>query len=291
MAGNHMSVQAPAIDAPVPQLMFRRRVRPLAMVRELWGSRDLIAVLTERDLRVRYKQTKMGFAWAFATPVLMMIVFTVFFGKAVDIDTHGAPTALFFYVGLLPWTFFASSVSTGSVSIITNLSLINKVYCPREVFPLAAIATAAVDTLIATSILALLFIGYGEMPAATTVWVPLLLLVQVAFTVGITLILSAMVVYLRDLRNILPMVVQFAMFATPVAYSFDDNEKFSATFRTVASIVNPLVPVIDGYRRTVLDGEPPRLGLLAISAGVTVVSLIGGYLLFKRLETGFADVA
>jgi len=286
-----MSVQAPALDAPVPQLMFRRRVRPFAMVRELWGSRDLITVLTERDLRVRYKQTKMGFAWAFATPVLMMIVFTVFFGKAVDIDTNGAPTALFFYVGLLPWTFFASSVSSGSVSIITNLSLINKVYCPREVFPLAAIVTAAVDTLIATSILALLFIGYGEMPRSTAVWVPLLLLIQVAFTVGITLILSSMVVYLRDLRNILPMVVQFAMFATPVAYSFDDNEKFSPTFRTVASIVNPLVPIIDGYRRTILDGEAPRLGLLAISAGVTVVSLIGGYLLFKRLETGFADVA
>jgi ABC-2 type transport system permease protein/lipopolysaccharide transport system permease protein len=286
-----MSIQAPALDAPAPQLLFKRRIRLWAMVRELWGSRDLVMVLTERDLRVRYKQTKMGFAWAFLTPLLMMVVFTVFFGKAVDIDTQGVPAALFFYTALVPWTFFASSVSSGGTSITGNLSLVNKVYCPREVFPLASIATAAVDSLIAATLLIVLFAGYGEMPHGTSVWVPVLLGVQLMFTIGVALILSSVVVYLRDLRNILPMVVQFAMFATPVAYSFDDPEKFSGTFRTVAAVVNPLVPVIDGYRRTVLLGEPPRLGLLAISAGVSALVMSGGYLLFKRLETGFADFA
>jgi len=286
-----MSITAPAIDGPAPHLLFKRHLQPVAMVRELWGSRDLIRVLTERDLRVRYKQTKMGFAWAFLTPLMMMVVFTVFFGHAVDIDTQGMPSALFFYTALVPWTFFASSVSAGGTSITGNLSLVNKVYCPREVFPLASIATAAVDALIASTMLVILFAGYRELPQSTSIWVPLLLVIQLMFTIGVSLILSSIVVYLRDLRNVLPMMIQFAMFATPVAYSFDDPEKFSGTFRTVASIVNPLVPVIDGYRRTVLQGEPPRLGLLAISAAMSTVFMMGGYLLFKRLETGFADFA
>lgn len=280
---------ARVLDGPPPQLTYKRALRPGAMLRELWRARELVAVLTERELRVRYKQTKMGFAWALALPLMMMVVFAVFFSEAVDVDTGGTPEPLFFYVGLLPWTFFASSVSIGALSITTNLSLINKVYCPREVFPLAAIGTAAVDGLVASSVLALLFLGWGTVPETTVVWVPVLLAVQLAFTVGVTLLLAGFVVYLRDLRQVLPMVVQFAMFATPVAYGLDDY--LDERWQPIASALNPLIPVIDGYRRTVLLGKAPVGGLLAIAAVASLVALIGGFMVFKRLETGFADVA
>lgn len=280
---------ARVLDGPPPQLTYKRALRPGAMLRELWRARELVAVLTERELRVRYKQTKMGFAWALALPLMMMVVFAVFFSEAVDVDTGGTPEPLFFYVGLLPWTFFASSVSIGALSITTNLSLINKVYCPREVFPLAAIGTAAVDGLVASSVLALLFLGWGTVPETTVVWVPVLLAVQLAFTVGVTLLLAGFVVYLRDLRQVLPMVVQFAMFATPVAYGLDDY--LDERWQPLASALNPLIPVIDGYRRTVLLGKAPVGGLLAIAAVASLVALIGGFMVFKRLETGFADVA
>jgi ABC-type polysaccharide/polyol phosphate export permease len=284
-----MTVQVPTLDGPAPQLTFRRSLRPLAMARELWGARELVLVLAERELRVRYKQTKMGYAWAIATPLLMMVVFTAFFSRAADIDTGDVPYALFVYVGLLPWTFFANSTSLGGTSLITNLQLINKVYCPREVFPLAAVVTAAVDGLIATSILGLLFLGYGRMPEATAVWVPLLFLVQIAFTVGVVLMLSSLVVYLRDLRHVLPMLIQAGMFATPVAWSFD--AQVDERWQTLAAVLNPLAPLFDGYRRTVLLGEAPQFDLLAIAATTSLVILVGGFLLFKRLETGFADVA
>jgi ABC-2 type transport system permease protein/lipopolysaccharide transport system permease protein len=258
------------------------------MLRELWGARELVVALTERDLRARYKQTKLGVAWSLLTPILLMIVFTLFFQRAADIDTHGVPYPLYTYVALLPWTFFSDSVAKGSQSITSNLSLVNKVYCPREVFPLSAVATAAFDTVIASGVLALLFVGFGFMPAGGIVWLPALLAIQVAFTVGACLLLSAVVVYFRDLRQVTPMALQLALFATPVAYGL---EVIPAGWRPVYSALNPLVPVIDSYRQTILYGEAAPAGLLAIAGVSAGVWLTGGFLVFKRLETGFADVA
>ena len=256
--------------------------------RELVGARELALALTERDFRARYKQTKVGVAWAVITPLLLLGAFTILANTAADFDTGGVPYPLFASVALVPWTFFSNAVSTGSVSITSNLSLINKVYCPREVFPLSSIGTAAVDAGISLVLLVLLFIGYGEGPTAEAVWVPVLLAVQVAFTVGLAFVLSALVVYLRDLRQILPLALQFALFATPVAYSFD---QIDAAWQPLASAVNPLAPVIEGYRHTVLLGTPPDWDLVGIAAVAATVWLVGGYVVFKRLETGFADVA
>ncbi|MGH9120047.1 MAG: ABC transporter permease [Acidimicrobiales bacterium] len=263
-------------------------LRPLTMVKELWHSRELVVVLTERELRARYKQTKVGFAWALITPFLLMVVFTLFFKRVADVQTDGVPYPLFSYIGLLPWTFFSGAIAKGAVSIVQNLTLLNKVYCPREVFPLASITLAGVDTGIAVSILGVLFVVYRYMPQPEAVWVPVLILVQLAFTVGVTLALSAIVVYLRDVRQVLPMFLQFGLFATPVGYGLD---VIPTAWWPVYSFLNPLAPVIDGYRRTVLLGEPPRLDLLAIAALSGTIALIAGYLLFKRMETGFADVA
>ncbi len=280
------SAQAP--PAPPRDLLFRRHLRIGTMLRELVGARELALALTERDFRARYKQTKVGVAWAVITPLLLLGAFTILANTAADFDTGGVPYPLFASVALVPWTFFSNAVSTGSVSITSNLSLINKVYCPREVFPLSSIGTAAVDAGISLVLLVLLFIGYGEGPTAEAVWVPVLLAVQVAFTVGLAFVLSALVVYLRDLRQILPLALQFALFATPVAYSFD---QIDPAWQPLASAVNPLAPVIEGYRHTVLLGTQPDWDLVGIAAVAATVWLVGGYVVFKRLETGFADVA
>jgi len=275
-------------DEPSPDLIFTRRLRPWAMLRELFRSGELVRALTERDFRARYKQTKVGFAWALLTPLLLMVAFSLFFKTAADIDTGDIPYPLFSFVALVPWTLFSNSVSTGSVSITQNLSLVNKVYCPREVFPLSSIGIAGVDAVISLLMLGLLFVIYGEAPQPESVWVLVLLPIQLAFTVGVTLLLSALVVYLRDVRQILPMALQFALFATPVAYAFDVLDE---KYQPLASAVNPLAPVIDSYRLTVLYGQSPDMQLLGIAGGVSVLWLVVGYLLFKRLETGFADVA
>ncbi|HEX8803963.1 MAG TPA: ABC transporter permease [Acidimicrobiales bacterium] len=284
-----MSTNVAALESPPPELVFRRLVRPWAMLRELWGARELVVALTERELRARYKQTKLGFVWSVLTPILLMVVFSVFFQRAANVDTRGVPYPLYTYIALLPWTLFSDSVAKGSVSITGNLSLVNKVYCPREVFPLSSIAVALFDTLIATVILGFLFLGYGFAPQGGIVWLPVLLAIQLAFTVGAATVLSAVVVYFRDLRQVTPMALQLALFATPVAYGLDDVVPES--LQPLYSAINPLVPVIDAYRKTILYGEAPTGGLLAIAAVSASVYLVGGYLAFKRMETGFADVA
>jgi ABC-type polysaccharide/polyol phosphate export permease len=273
---------------PRPDLLYKRHLRPVAMLRELFGARELILALTERDFRARYKQTKVGVAWAVLTPLLLLGAFWIFSTTAADFDTKGAPYVLFASVALVPWTFFSNAIAAGALSITQNLSLVNKVYCPREVFPLASIGTAAIDALISLVILIALFGAYGQGPHAEAAWVPLLLAVQLMFMVAVALVLSALVVYLRDVRQILPMALQFALFATPVAYSFDE---LAERWQPLASAVNPLAPIIEGYRDTVLLAQAPEWDLIGIAAVASAAWLVGGYLLFKRLETGFADVA
>jgi ABC-type polysaccharide/polyol phosphate export permease len=277
-----------AIDEPDPSLRFHRRVRFLTSVREVWGTRALIRTLAERDIRARYKQAILGFGWAMMTPLLLMLVFTVFFQRAAHVATQPAPYALYAYLGLLPWTFFSSSVSDGALSMVTNSALLNKVYCPREVFPMASVVVAALDTVLATSALAVLFLVFGYAPRATSVWVPLLLLILAAWTVGVTLIVSVITVYLRDLRHALPVLLQVGIFATPVAYGLD---KVPSSFRAIYATLNPLAPVIESLRRCVLYGKNPDWHLLGPAAAFAFAVLGLCYVAFKRLETGIADVA
>jgi ABC-2 type transport system permease protein/lipopolysaccharide transport system permease protein len=257
-------------------------------MRELWRARELLWTLAERDLRVRYKQTYLGAAWALITPVAMMIVFTLVFHRIANVDTNGAPYPLFSYLGLLAWGYFSGSVTNGGQSLLANNLLLNKVYCPREVFPLYTLVVAAVDMLVASSVLLLLFAITGYAPKATSIWVPLLFLVQLAFTAGVTLLVSSSLVYLRDLRQVVPFALQLGLFVTPVAYSMNF---IPAEFRVLYAILNPLAPVIDGYRRAVLYGQAPDWHLLTPAACSAVVVLVAGYAVFKRLETHFADVA
>jgi ABC-2 type transport system permease protein/lipopolysaccharide transport system permease protein len=274
--------------APPEEWRFKRKLRLRASMRELWRARELLTTLAERDLRVRYKQAYLGAAWALVTPVLMMIVFTLIFRRVAHVDTNGVPYPLFSYLGLLPWGFFSSSVSSGGMSLLSNNSLLNKVYCPREVFPLYNIVVAGVDMAVASTVLLILFPLMGYAPKLTSFWVPLLFLVQLAFTVGVTLIVSSSLVYLRDLRQVVPLILQLGLFATPVAYGMSF---IPAKFRLLYAVLNPLAPAIDGYRRAVLYGQAPEWHLLIPAAGSAAVVLLVGYVMFKRLETHFADVA
>jgi ABC-type polysaccharide/polyol phosphate export permease len=280
------TVEPPA--TPPSELRYRRRYRIWALGRAAWDARALIRTLAEREIRVRYKQALLGFAWAVVTPLVLMVAFTAFFRKAGRIDTGPVPYPLFSFVGLIPWTFFSTSVAQGGLSLISNVPLLNKVYCPREVFPLASVAVAGLDMCVALLPLVGLFLFTGTVPQATSIWVPLLLLIQVAFTLGITLITSAVVVYLRDLKHALPILLQLGLFATPVAYPLSIVPE---SIRSVYVAINPLAAVIAGYRRTVLFGLPPNWDLMLPAVISTLVVLVGGYILFKRMETGFADVA
>jgi ABC-2 type transport system permease protein/lipopolysaccharide transport system permease protein len=277
-------------DGPRREIWFRRRVRVVPAIRELWTFRELILTLAERDLRVRYKQAVLGIAWAVITPVVMMLAFSVIFQKFAHVKTGGVPYPLFSYMGLLPWTFFSSALTTGGMSLVSNVPLLNKLYCPREVFPIAGIADAAADALIATLVLAVLFPVEGFAPKAEVVYLPLMLIVLVAFTLGVTLAVSAVVVFMRDLRLVLPLVIQLGLFVTPVIYQ-PSSISSSQTFLVAYSILNPLVPVIDGMRATILNGHQPPWLALGAGAASSLVYLAGGFLLFKRLETGMADVA
>jgi ABC-type polysaccharide/polyol phosphate export permease len=281
-----MTVARAVMAEPSPEILFRYKLRIAAAVQEVWQARELIRTLAERDFRIRYKQAVLGFAWALLTPFAMMVVFTVFFQRVARVDTGGVPYPLFAYLGLLPWTLFTTSVTQGGQSLIANNQLVNKLYCPREVFPIASVMTAVIDVSIAVLPLGVLFAIMGFVPKVTSLWVPVMLAVQLAFTFGVTLFTSAVLVYFRDVRHALPIILQLGLFATPVAYGL---EVVPASLRVAYSAVNPLAPVIDGYRRAVLYGLPPNWQLLVPGALTALGMLALGYVMFKRLEPGFAD--
>ena len=273
---------------PPSALRYRRELRPVEAIRALWRSREMIRSLAEREMRARYKQTFLGIAWAIITPVALMFAFALFFRRVATVDTGGAPYVLFAYLGLLPWGFFSMSLSQGGISLLLNVPLLNKVSFPREVFPLGSVALAIVDTSIALSALVVLFAVEGVAPEPMSVFVPLFLLVAFAFTVGVVLFVSSIVVYFRDLGSTLPLALQVGLFVTPVAYGLD---KVPHAYRRIYVAANPLAEVIDGLRRTVLLDRAPQWGLLGIASLSSVIVLVVGYGVFKRLEAGIADIA
>lgn len=269
-----------------------QKARPQSLtsaLRDLWSARPLVRTVTERNLRVRYKQSFLGFAWALLTPVGLLCGLLIVFHRLAGVDTPGdLPYPLFAYVGLLAWTFFSAGTSLGGNSVLNDKALLSKARFPREVFPLSSVAVAGVDAVMALVPLAVLFVLGGRLPAATTPIAVLPLLVLVVFTTGAALGLSAVIVHLRDIRLALPILLQIGLFLTPVAYGLD---LVPAWGRLAYCFVNPVAPVIDSFRRTVLLGEMPQWGYLAAGATTAVVVLVGGYALFKRLEGSFADVA
>jgi len=275
-------------DEPPESLRFQREGALTSAPGEIWRARLLIRALAERELRALYKQAVLGVAWAVLAPVTLMIVFTIVFQRVAVINTRGVPYALFTYIGLVPWNFFAGSTTTGGMSLVSQMTLVNKLNCPREVFPLAYVVVTAFNAIIATAVLVILFVVNGYAPRLTTPLAILPILVMILFTVAVTLFVSSITVYLRDLRHALPILLQLGLFATPVVYGMDAIPR---NLQLWYALVNPMAGIIDSFRETVLFGNAPNWTLLGAATFTTFVLLAAGLKLFRRLEMGFADVA
>jgi lipopolysaccharide transport system permease protein len=259
----------------------------LANSRELWAFRELLWTLTVREVKVRYAQSLLGVAWAIAQPLALMVAFSVFFGRFAGIRSDGLPYPLFAYAALLPWTFFTTSLAFGVPSLVTNTSLVTKVYFPREILPLASVLSAGVDFGAAVAVYGLLMALYGIQPSFAFLHLLPLLLVQLVFTLAVTLILSAVNVSYRDVRYALPLVTQIWLYATPVIYPLSAVPE---AIRQPYLAVNPMAAVVDGYRRVLVAGSAPDLAMLGLSALSSTLLLLVGYSYFKRAERSFADV-
>jgi lipopolysaccharide transport system permease protein len=255
-------------------------------VRELWAYRDLLYLFVWRDIKVRYKQTVFGFAWAIAQPLLMMIVFSLFFGILAKMPSQGIPYPLFTYSALLPWTLFASGITRASNSLVSESNLIQKVYFPRLLMPLASILSPLVDFLIAFVVLIGLMLYFGYLPGITMLWLPLFLILELMLALGVGLWLSATNVEYRDVAFLVPFLVQVWLFASPVIYS---SNFVPERFQVAYGLINPMSGIIEGFRWAILGTEPPSY-LLVASAGIVVAVLVSGAFYFRRRETAFADI-
>lgn len=257
-------------------------------LRELWAYRELLLFLTWRDVKVRYKQTVLGVLWVIIQPLVMMLIFTLFFGRLAGLEqrTGGIPYPIFAFAGLLPWTFFANAVTNSSNSLVGSTHLITKIYFPRLIIPAAAVGAALVDFALAFVILAALMIYYGVAVTWTILLLPALVALVALFSLGVGVILSALNVKYRDVRHALPFVVQIWMFVSPVIYP---TTMAPEKWRWALGL-NPMTGIIEGFRAALLGRAPVDWSLLAISALVTLVLLICSAFAFRRMEKSFADV-
>jgi len=254
---------------------------------ELWRYRELFGFLAWREILVRYKQTLVGIAWAFIRPVLMMVIFTVIFGKVAKLPSDNTPYPILTFVGLLPWQFFANSLAESSTSLVTERNMISKIYFPRLVVPSAIILAGIVDFLISFVVLIGLMIWYHIMPTIAVLWLPLFFLLALFSSFGIGLWFSALNVEYRDVRYIVPFLVQFGLYISPVGFS---SSVIPEKWRLLYSL-NPMVGVIDGFRWALLGQKVPLdYQALALSSVIVLVILASGVLYFKKMERTFADV-
>jgi lipopolysaccharide transport system permease protein len=253
---------------------------------DVWEFRELLYFLVWRDVKVRYKQTALGAAWAVLQPVMTMLVFTVFFGRLGKIPSDGIPYPVFAYTALLPWQLFAFALAESSNSLVGNQNLIQKVYFPRLVVPIAAVLGGLVDFAISFLVLLGLMAYYGVRPGPQIVALPLFTLFVVATALAVGLWLSALNVEFRDVRYTIPFLTQFWLFATPVAYP---SSLVPEKWRTVFGL-NPMAGVVEGFRWTLLGKSEGPGAMLLVSVLAVVVLLIGGLVYFRRMERTFADV-
>jgi lipopolysaccharide transport system permease protein len=281
----HASAQNTAHSKPKLILEPRGRWSVLAF-QELWRYRELLYFLTWRDIKVRYKQTLIGAAWAILQPLLTMLVLAIVFGRLVGVSSEGMPYPLFAFAGLLPWTFFATALGFSGISIVSNSQLVSKVYFPRLFLPTAAVIPALVDFVIAFVFLLGLMLWYGVVPTLTILTVPLFLLLAFVTVLGVGIWLSALDVKYRDIRYLIPFLTQFWLFATPVAYP---SSYIPEQWRTLYAL-NPLVGVVEGFRWALL-GQQFELGnTIWVSAAVSIVLVVSGLFYFRRMERQFGDL-
>jgi lipopolysaccharide transport system permease protein len=276
----------PAEELPVT-VIERRRGWQVVDLRELWRYRELLYFLTWRDVKVRYKQTVLGAAWAILQPLATMLVFTLFLGRVSGIASTEVPYPLFVFAGLLPWTFFAGAVTSSGNSVIGNQNLVTKVYFPRLIIPISAIGAGLVDFAIAFGMMLVLMLWYGVPPGVAVVLLPLIVFLLLIGALGVGTLLSALTVAYRDVRYLLPFMVQLWMFATPTIYM--DVDTFVGERGRLLLPLNPAHGLITNFRQAMLGG-PLDIYALAVSGGVSLLFLLVGCFYFRRVERGFADI-
>ncbi len=253
---------------------------------ELWEYRELLYFLTWREVKVRYKQTALGAAWAIIQPLFTMLIFSLFFGRLAKVPSDRIPYPLFCLAGLVPWTFFANGLSQASNSLVTSSNLISKVYFPRLTIPLSAVLSGAVDFAISFVLLAGMMAYYHHVPPPRCVYLPLFFLLAFVTALGVGLWLSALNVEYRDVRYTIPFLTQFWMFATPIAYP---SSMLNGHWRLIYGL-NPMAGVVEGFRWALIGTDTAPGPMIAASSFAATLILIGGAFYFRRMERTFADV-
>ena len=253
---------------------------------DLWTYRELFAFLAWRDILVRYKQTVIGVAWSVLRPVLTMVVFTIVFGRIARLPSDGVPYPILVFCAMLPWHFFASAVSEGSNSLIQNANIVSKVYFPRLIVPASAVVVSFVDFLISLALLAILLACYQFLPSPRVLLLPVFLALAILVSMGLALLLAAMNVRYRDFRYVVPFLIQFGLFISPVGFSLS---VIPERWRWLYSL-NPMVGVIEGFRWSLLPGYMLDPGALLSSVLVSTIVLAAGVIYFRQTERSFADV-
>ncbi|MBC7249633.1 MAG: ABC transporter permease [Anaerolineae bacterium] len=255
-------------------------------LKELFRYRELLWSWVVRDIKVRYKQSLLGIAWAILQPLSATIIFTVVFSRFVRVPTGGIPYPIFYYSALLPWTFSSSSITFGVSCLVNNMGLVTKIYFPREILPISAVVASFVDFLIAAVIYAGMMVFYQVPVGPSWVWMPVLLLIQVILTLGVVLFASALNVFYRDIRFVVPLGMQLWMYLTPIIYPLSMvPERFRGLY-----LLNPMAGLIDSYRRIILQAQWPDLAGVSVAAVISLGIFILAYIYFKRAEAVFADI-
>lgn len=274
-----------AVQLPIVVIESSRNWLSLGL-RDLWDYRELVYFLVWRDIKVRYKQTALGAAWAVIQPFLTMVVFSVVFGRIVDIPSDGVPYPIFAFCALLPWQLFANALTQAGNSVLQNQELITKVYFPRLVIPVSAVLACLVDFAIAFMVLLGMMFYYGIVPTAVTLTLPLFVLLAIVAALGAGLWLSALNVWYRDVKHTIPFLVQIGLFATPVAYP---SSLVPEAWRVWFGL-NPMAGVVEGFRWALLGSGTQPGSLLVASSIATLLLLVTGVLYFQRMQKTFADI-
>ena len=253
---------------------------------ELYRYRELLIALTKREIKIRYKQTSLGTAWAILQPFSLMLIFSLVFGVFLGLESQGLPYPVFYYSALLTWLFFSTSMSFGSHAVINNSNLVTKIYFPRETLPLASIGTAALDLMVASIIFVLMMVYYNIPLTFNLIFIIPIIAILVLFTLSVVLFTSALVVIWRDLKFVVPLVVQIWMFASPIIYPVSkvpDNLQFFY-------MLNPMAVVIENFRRVTLFAKEPVFSQILTAAVISVILFFISYYFFKIKEKSFADI-
>lgn len=271
-------------DVPVTNIRPLNGWVPVDL-KEIWEYRELLMTFVVRDIKVRYKQTALGAAWAVIQPLFMMVVFTLFFGRLAKIPSEGVPYPIFSYAALLPWTLFSEGLTRSTGSMVTNASIMTKVYFPRLILPISGVVSPLVDFAIAFVILLGMMIYFGFFPTVNIVWLPAFILLALATSLGVGLWLSALNVQYRDFQYTVPFLIQLWLFASPVVYP---STLLPEPYRMIYGL-NPMAGVIEGFRWALLGTSPPS-SLVVVSVVVMIAILVSGVFYFRRMEKTFADV-